>query len=278
MIKKFKKINKKFKHALVLSTVAAVASVACLCGLGHDYYGGYEAVSAPAINWGLKPNTLEQIPVAPDGIESLLAQYGGMYHANTQDKRAYLTFDLGYEAGYTAQVLDILKANNLKAVFFLCGNYLKEVDLINRMLKEGHMIGNHTDKHKKLPTLSDEALKTDIMTFQDDFMAQFPNAAAPVFFRPPSGTFCERTLKIAHENNLRTMMWSLATVDWGKTAIDAVNISNLLSSRVHPGAIILLHISNSGTPPMLEQLLAKIGEKGYTVGNPSELLDISKIS
>jgi len=229
------------------------------------------AAASPAISWGLSPTTNEQVPAAPDGVQTLLSQYNGLYHSATEDKKVFFTFDLGYEAGYTAEVLDILKENNIEAIFFLCGNYLKQKELVDRMIAEGHQIGNHTDRHKDLPKLSADGITADIMDFQNDFTAQYPNATPPVYFRPPKGRFDEKTLKIANDNNLKTMLWSIAIVDWGKNPINASASANKIASRIHPGAIILFHITNSGTPEMLKLLIPQIIEKGYTVASPDEL-------
>ena len=223
-----------------------------------------EVVSAP-ISWGLGHHGNETVPTVPGGSEELLKKYDGMFRWDTNEKKVYFTFDLGYEAGYTGEVLDILDKNGIKATFFLCGNYLQNADLINRMIAGGHNIGNHTDKHKDLPTLSDDGIRTDIGTFQKDYLAAFPGAKVPVYFRPPQGRIDERTLKIAKGEGLKTVMWSVAIRDWAKTPIEAKPNAEKIASRVHPGAIILMHITNAGTPRMIEELLPLIAEKGYTV-------------
>jgi peptidoglycan-N-acetylmuramic acid deacetylase len=229
------------------------------------------AVASPIVNWGLQHNTNERTPIAPASGVALLQQYDGFYVADTAEKKVFLTFDLGYEAGHTGAVLDVLKQNNIKAVFFLCGNYLQEKELVGRMIAEGHMIGNHTDRHKDLPALAEDEITKDIMSFQNKFMAEYQGAKPPVFFRPPKGRFDEKTLKIAASNNLRAMLWSSAIVDWGKTPIDAKASANKIISRIHPGAIILFHIANAGTPKMLELLILQLKDKGYTIGNADEI-------
>ena len=259
---------KKFVPVFCVPVMMALAI--CCPGCGGDKI--FAAAMSPAISWGLSPNTRQEVPPAPDGVETLLKEYGGLYVSDTDEKKVFFTFDLGYEAGYTDEVLDILKEHNIKAVFFLCGLYLKQADLVARMLAEGHQIGNHTDRHKDLPTLAKEGITTDIMTFQNDFAAQYPTSPAPVFMRPPKGRFDEKTLQIAKDNNLRTMLWSIAIVDWGKTAIDAKSNAAKITSRIHPGAILLLHITNSGTPQMLKLLIPQILDKGYEIGSPGEII------
>lgn len=229
-----------------------------------------QALSENIISWGVNPNILEKTPEPPKGSQKLLDENNGLFVKKTEEKKVYFTFDLGYEAGYTESVLDILKENNIKAVFFLCGNYLKEKHLIKRMISEGHSIGNHTDKHKDLPTLSDEGIKKDIETFSVNFNSLY---TAPLnFFRPPQGRFSERVLKIAKAENLITTLWSIAIVDWGKAPINAPENAKKIETRLHPGAIILFHITNSGTPKMLNELIPLIKNKGYQCGTPAELI------
>jgi len=217
-------------------------------------------------SWGLKHKGNETIPTAPsEGVE-LLKQYDGLYVVPTDKKEIFLTFDLGYEAGYTNDVLDVLKKNDVRAIFFLCGHYLNETELVQRMIDDGHMIGNHTDKHKNLPTLDDDGIREDIVNFDKKFKEKFSHDIK--FFRPGAGKFDERTLKIAGDLDLRTMMWSNAIVDWEKKPIKPEKSAKKIIERIHPGCILLLHIANSGTPPMLEIFFEKIVGKGYTIGDP----------
>ena len=255
----------------VLNAVDAVDAAAAL-----EFDAVDTTAFVPVINWGVTPNTREQTPGVPAGSKAMIEQYDGLYvndsDAESGTKKVYLTFDLGYEAGYTEAVLDILNQNNIKGVFFLCGHYIdKESDLVNRMLAEGHMIGNHTDKHKDLPRLSDDGIKTDITAFNEMFAEKYPDRPAPTFFRPPQGRFDARTLKIAKEHGMRTMLWSIAIVDWGKKPIDARACADKITGRIHPGAIVLFHITNSGTPEMLKLLIPQLVAKGYGFGSPGEL-------
>jgi len=234
-------------------------------------YGIIGLLAFSPISWGLKHNGNELPPTPPEKAVKLFEQYGGFYKANTEERKIFLSFDLGYEAGHTGAILDILEKHNAKAIFFLCGNYLQEVDLINRMISNGHMIGNHTDKHKDLPTLSPDGIKKDIMDFQNAFTTQFPNAKPPIFMRPPKGRLDEKMCRVTKECGLKTMAWSIAIKDWGKTPIDHVKSSETLLKRLHPGAIVLLHITNGGMVKTVESFLPKLLESGYTVGNPEEI-------
>ena len=226
---------------------------------------------APAVDWGLSHRGNEQIPTASTQGTALLNKYNGLYVADTDKKEVYLTFDLGYEAGHTGKVLDILAEHGIKGIFFLCGNYLTQDEIIGRMIAEGHSFGNHTDKHKNLPSLSDEGITTDITTLGNAYSEKFSDAKPMKFFRPPQGRFDERTLDIAKQNGLRAMMWSIAIVDWAKTPIDAKASADKIAGRIHPGAIILSHITNAGTPEMLKLLIPQLIEKGYSFGDPEKL-------
>lgn len=220
------------------------------------------AVSGSAndvVSWGLSHRGNETTPNVSSVGAKLLEEYGGMYIGDTSKKQVYFTFDLGYEAGYTAEVLDILQAEQIKGLFFLCGNYMQQTDLIMRMQNEGHQIGNHTNKHRDLPSLNEEGIRRDIRDLQ------LPTTAK--FFRPPQGRFDAKTLRVAKEEGLRAVLWSLAIMDWQKTPkLDVQACTDKILERVHPGAIMLFHITNAGTPEMLRKVIPALRAKGYSFG------------
>ena len=254
-------------------------------GLKHTRYARVSQLDKNdrAVSWGLRHHGSERVPTPPDGAAELLKEFGGMFVKGRASsvgedkqcaptKEVFLTFDLGYEAGYTGQVLDILKKHKIRAIFFLCGNYLKETELVNRMIDDGHKIGNHTDHHKDLPRLGDDAIRKDITDFDTKFKEKFGDKNHTIkHFRPPKGRLCERSLSIAKDEGLTTLMWSGAIVDWHKTPINAQKSSDKIISRIHPGAILLFHIANSGMPKMLDIMIPSLIEKGYTIGNAGEL-------
>lgn len=209
------------------------------------------------VSWGLSYHKNGTTPTVSAVGAALLQKYDGMYVGDTTQKQVYLTFDLGYEAGYTAEVLDLLKEHHIPGLFFLCGNYLQQTDLIARMQNEGHQIGNHTDKHRDLPTLSEDAIRQDITDLQ------LPGT--PKFFRPPQGRFDEKTLRVARDVGLRAVLWSVAIVDWQKSPkLDVAACTQKILERVHPGAIMLFHITNPGTPDLLRSLIPALQNKGYS--------------
>ena len=215
--------------------------------------------TSQVINWGLSHRGNETTPTVSAEGAALLQEYDGMYVGDTSKKQVYLTFDLGYEAGYTDEVLDILQEYNIKGLFFLCGNYLSQQNLILRMQNDGHQLGNHTNKHRDLPSLNEDGIRQDITSLQ------LPGTVK--FFRPPQGRFDAKTLRVAREANLRAVLWSLAIADWQKSPkLDVDACTQKILDRVHPGAIMLFHITNPGTPEMLRALIPALQNKGYTFG------------
>ncbi|MCL2847880.1 MAG: polysaccharide deacetylase family protein [Firmicutes bacterium] len=267
-------VKRQSRKVVAIFAIVAIALVGLLVAISiHTHWSYAIESSGEAISWGVTPNKEGRTPEPPKNGAKMLEDFGGMFvmpreNEQAEDmKKVYFTFDLGYEAGYTAEVLDILKEHNIKGVFFLCGNYIKEEALIKRMLVEGHEIGNHTDKHKDLPMLSNEAITKDIADFDIKYKEAFSGSSDLRFFRPPKGRFCKRTLEATKEQNLKCMMWSIAIVDWGKEEIDAKKSADKITSRLHDGAIILLHITNAGTPKMLRQLIPQMQQAGYSAGN-----------
>lgn len=159
-----------------------------------------EVLSNKKIGWGIKRAKDHQTPDL--GIENLklLEQYNGVGIGDTNLNKVYLTFDEGYEAGYTEQILDTLKNNSVQAAFFITAHYVNsQPDLVQKMIDEGHIIGNHTVNHKSMPDLTDEKIKTEVMDLHTAIYEKFGYEMK--YIRPPMGEFSERTLNII--NSLR---------------------------------------------------------------------------
>lgn len=224
------------------------------------------------INWGLTHRGNNSTPDIPSGAGELLNQTNGIYLGDTSEKKIYLTFDLGYEAGYTNDVLDELAKHSIKAIFFVCGNYIKETPIVSRILNEGHTIGNHTDKHLDLSKKDEQTIKKDISDFDTKFSEAYPSYNfKSKYFRPPFGRISTTSMKVSGEYGLKTVLWSNAIADWDKKPIDPIKCSDKLTQRLHNGSIILLHITNSGTPKMLSQFIPKAIEAGYEFGDATQL-------
>jgi peptidoglycan-N-acetylmuramic acid deacetylase len=223
-------------------------------------------------SWGLSFQSEGSAPIGNAGQDQLKA-LDAAYLGDTDEKVIYLTFDSGYENGCTAQILDILKAHDVKAAFFLVGNYLeRNADLVRRMVEEGHTVGNHTMHHYDMSKISDKAAFTKELTDLEELYRTVTGQELPKFYRPPQGIYSEENLKMAKELGYKTVFWSLAYVDWKNDAQPSHDeaFSKLLP-RTHKGAVVLLHSTSKTNAEILDQLLTQWEELGYRFGTIEEL-------
>lgn len=234
----------------------------------------YEAVETSAgENWGLGFQQEGQPPTA-NATADYLKQFDAHYIGDPKEKVIYLTFDAGYENGNTSAILDALKKHNAPATFFLVSNYIKtSPDLVKRMVDEGHTVGNHTCSHPDMSKISTmEAFKKeicDLETLYEETVGQ----KMIKYYRPPQGKYSENNLKMAQELGYQTFFWSLAYVDWyeDKQPTKEEAFKKLLG-RIHPGAIVLLHSTSKTNGEILDELLTKWEEMGYTFKSLDELV------
>lgn len=198
---------------------------------------------------------------------SKLEQYGGIYRGNQDEKVCYLTFDCGYEYGTTKKILDTLKEKNAPATFFVTGQYVKEDDgLINRMLDEGHIVGNHTLNHKKMTEVTTEEFIAQLEGLEEVYYQKFPDADPMIYFRPPSGSSNEWLLALADKMGYRTVMWSWAYYDYDTANQYAVSEAlDKAKNGLHNGAVYLLHAESQTNADMLGDLIDWIRGEGYDI-------------
>ena len=223
-------------------------------------------------SWGLSFRQEGAPPIGTAGADQLRA-YDAAYLGNTGEKVLYLTFDAGYENGCTASILDTLKKHEVKAVFFLVGNYLeKNADLVRRMADEGHTVGNHTMHHYDMSAISDPAAFAKELQDLEKLYRETTGQELPKYYRPPQGVYSEENLRQAKALGYKTLFWSLAYVDWNNDAQPTKEqaFSKLLP-RTHPGAVILLHSTSKTNAAILDELLTKWKEEGYRFGTVEEL-------
>ena len=240
------------------------------------FYGTYSFVVGKAVrtsktDWGLGYGE-SGTPPSGNSTPEELKRFDTYYVGDTQKKRAYLTFDAGYENGYTATILDVLKKHEVPAAFFLVGNYMDTApDLVKRMADEGHVVGNHTMSHPDMSKISDkENFKRELVGLEEKYKEITGKEMLKVY-RPPQGKFSTENLKMAKALGYKTFFWSLAYVDWSEDNQPAEDFAfSKLIPRMHNGAVILLHSTSRTNAEILDKLLTKWKEMGYTFGSITE--------
>ena len=206
----------------------------------------------------------------PAGATSYQEKYG-QYSADfirmgeEESNRIYLTFDEGYENGYTSQILDVLKEKNCPAVFFVTMPYVKQQpELIRRMIDEGHIVGNHSVTHPSagLPSQSREQQEQELMELHQYVKDNFGYEMS--LFRYPAGKFSEQSLAIVQSLDYTSVFWSFAYKDWDPdNQPDEAEALSKLKERLHPGAIYLLHAVSRTNTHILGQFIDDARAAGY---------------
>lgn len=231
--------------------------------------------AAQSTGWGLSFQEEGKRPAGNASIDDL-KQYNAYYADDTDQKIIYLTFDAGYENGNTPAILDALKKHQAPAVFFVVGNFIKDnPDLIRRILADDHIIGNHTMTHPDLPQISSmDAFQKELQDVEELYTS-LTGEAMTKFYRPPRGIYNTENLSMAKELGYSTFFWSLAYVDWIQDQQPSREEAfQKLLTRIHPGAIVLLHNTSSTNAEILDELLTRWEEMGYEFHSLKELTGV----
>ncbi len=223
-------------------------------------------------NWGLSFRSEGSPPVGPANAATL-AGYDAAYIGDTTQKKIYLTFDAGYENGSTAKILEILRKHNVPAAFFLVGNYIqKNADLVRQMVKDGHIVGNHTMHHPDMSKISDLSTFKKELEDLEKLFQETTGEQMQKFYRPPQGIYSQSNLEMAKQLGYRTVFWSLAYVDWNNDKQPTADYAfSKLLPRIHNGAVVLLHSTSETNAAILDELLTRWEDLGYTFGRIEEL-------
>lgn len=222
--------------------------------------------------WGLVRNNKHLQPEMPASINARLSRYGAYWVGDASEKVVYLTFDNGYENGYTAKILDALKANNVPAAFFVTGHYLNDQpELVKRMVNEGHTVGNHTDNHPSLPDIPDEKIIQELQAVEQDF-EKITGIKGMKYMRPPQGEYSERTLALTRELGYHNIFWSMAMKDWVPMPGGPQEAYRTVMDNLHNGAVILLHAVSNDNAEVMDRLLKDIKAQGYTFKTLDDLV------
>lgn len=259
-------IGKKASHrrmALILRGSVALGRV------GRQ--AAENSIAVQSYEWGLHFEQDARMPV-PNRPDSEINQYRAYFHGPRDKKIIYLTFDAGYENGYTRQILDVLKKHNVPAAFFLVGPYIKEHrELVKRMAAEGHTVGNHSYNHPDMRTKS----KSDFLKELSDTRRVYKEVTGQdmqKFYRPPEGKFTTENLKWRSEAGYVTVLWGSAYVDWNVDDQPSDEYAfGKIASRTFDGTVFLLHSTSQTNARILDRQLTKWENEGYTFGDIRQL-------
>ena len=229
-----------------------------------------EEISNESSDWGLSFGSEGEIPVGNASAEDL-RKYNAYYTGDTSEKVIYITFDTGYENGNTGKILDALKKHNAEAAFFVVGNFLEtNPDLVKRMQEEGHIVANHMYDHPDMEEINDIASFQKEVDQVANLYKEITGEEMLLYYRPPSGQYNAWNLNLAKQLGYKTFFWSLAYVDWlDDNQPTHEEAYDKLLTRVHPGAIVLLHSTSKTNAEIMDDLLTKWEEMGYTFGSIS---------
>ena len=254
--------KEKVKNIIIIGTVLILFSI-CTIKLNQSNIISTIATEDKKIGWGIKRAQNNMQPDVGSENRKILEENGGICLGNDLEKSIYLTFDNGYEAGYTSKLLDTLKENNVKATFFITAHYLNTAsELVERMINEGHIIGNHTCNHPSMPSISDEEIEKEIMELHQAIYEKFNYEMK--YIRPPKGEFNERTLKKSSQLGYKTVMWSFAYCDWDEKKQPLIeNAKKMIIDNLHSGEIMLLHPNSKTNLEVLDLIIKEAKNQGY---------------
>lgn len=288
-INNVKKLLRSIPHLKSIATVVFLGAM-FFVGRGAGYMVQYVSVMNPAEqgmvqeqlqvqvqeaeNWGLGFGAEGTRPTGNTSAEEL-KKYDAYYVGDSSEKVIYLTFDCGFENGNTEPILDALKKHNVPATFFVVGHYLESApELVKRMVAEGHSVGNHTYHHPDMSAISDSASFQKEMDDVANLFQEITGKELDPYYRPPQGKYSTENLKMAQDMGYSTFFWSLAYVDWyqDKQPSKEEAFGKLLG-RIHPNAIVLLHSTSQTNGEIMDELLGKWKEMGYTFRPLSDLVN-----
>lgn len=227
-------------------------------------------------SWQPGTNKLHNVPVLNSKYKTILDQYEGYFTGDTESKVIYLTFDEGYEGGYTSRILDTLKSNDVKAAFFVVKSYIKRnPDLVKRMVNEGHIVGNHSTHHPCMPDVVTEKGVDGVvkeLSETADYFKEVTGHDMPKFYRPPEGAWSEATLYITNSLGYKTILWSMAHKDWDVNNQPPSGAAyKFVDTYYHNGAILLLHPQSKTNTEDLDSIIKHLKEIGYRFAPLTEL-------
>ncbi|MDP4143813.1 MAG: delta-lactam-biosynthetic de-N-acetylase [Bacillota bacterium] len=223
-------------------------------------------------NWFSHPKGKGMSPDFPKDTFSLLSKYDCYYLGDTSKKVIYLTFDEGYENGYTPKILDVLKKHKVKAAFFVVKPYINSnPEIINRMVKEGHLVCNHSARHPSMASIKDQEKFNKELSDVEEAFKEVTEKNMPKYFRPPMGKYSELSLNYTKGYGYKTVFWSFAYADWEPTKQPSpASAKEKILNRTHNGAIVLLHAVSKTNAEILDDVVTEWKKQGYEIKSLDE--------
>ncbi len=230
----------------------------------------YEQINGEGKGWGFVRKKGEPPEITAAQREAMQS-YDCYYIDDTNEKTLYLTFDEGYENGYTSKILDVLEETQTPAAFFVTGPYLEnQQELVKRMVDNGHVVGNHTVNHLNLPKQSVETVQKELDDLNKKCEEMY--GVTMKYMRPPEGEYSERVLAVAQDMGYKTVLWSFAYKDWDiNMQQGAEHAFKQVTPYLHNGAILLLHAVSSDNANALEDIINYAKSEGYVFKSLDEL-------
>ena len=245
--------------------VAALVVILLLLPLTQTEIGAQSAQDR-AYHFGFKKSRNGALPsIDEEGFKGILQKHGAIFLGDSGVKELYLTFDNGYENGFTARVLDVLKAKRVPAAFFVTGHYVKDQpELVRRMVREGHLVGNHSWSHPDMTQISESRIREELERVKRK-VAEVSGQTEMRFMRPPRGIFSDRMLAVSRSGGYTNVFWSVAYKDWDVHDQKGGDYAcRTVMSQLHPGAVILLHTVSRDNAEALGRIIDGAREQGYT--------------
>lgn len=233
----------------------------------------YGSISNTLYSWWFKRNDNHEKSGCQEDFD--ITTYQAYYTVPVSEKIIYITFDCGYENGYTADILDTLKEEQVSAAFFVTQTFIRDnIELVKRMKEEGHLVCNHTVTHPCLPQKSIEQQQQELLTCEQ-YMKEATGYEMDLFFRPPKGEYSERTLQMAKDLGYTTIFWSMAYLDYDvNNQPTSSHVVEHFEKYYHPGAIPLMHNVSVANRDALKQVLQNLKREGYSFGTLYDLQNI----
>ncbi|NMM63317.1 delta-lactam-biosynthetic de-N-acetylase [Clostridium sp. P21] len=242
--------------------------------LKNNLSNSQNGLSTREYEWYFQPRKDKNPPLAPKETSSFVPKYSCYHLGDTSKKVLYLTFDEGYENGYTGPILDVLKKHKVKAAFFVVKPYINSnEDLIKRMVDEGHLVCNHSSHHPSMASITDtEKFNKEFTEVEEAFEKVTNGKKMPKYFRPPMGKYSELSLCNTKSLGYKTIFWSFAYMDWDPHKQPSHEFAKKrIMDKTHNGAIVLLHAVSKTNAEILDDVITEWKNQGYELKSLDEL-------